>query len=209
MWCQQVRSCPTYTSSRQRKDGRAAAVRASVPSRWRYAPEPLARCSVKGRGHAAPVPPPGRPLPYPHPRPARLCAHRKPYPGLLSGSRPDPRDGPLSQAGAMALPRSQARGWVKAAKMAQRRRRAEDAGGPQGPAPGSQRAALYVHVSGDGRRGGGSAGPRAPVALVTPRARLPSFTGPRRGLGPVPWRGKVLPRRTEVSGVHNLVDLGK
>lgn len=193
---------PHYTSSRQRKDGRAAAVRASVPSRWRYAPEPLARCSDKGRGHAAPVPPPGRPLRYPHPRPARLCAHRKPYPGLLSGSRPDPRDGPLSQAGAMALPRSQAGGWVKAAKMAQRRRRAEDAGGPntQSPAPGSRRAALYVHVSGEGRRGGGSAGPRA---------RLPSFTGPRRGLGPVPWRGKVLARRTEVSGVHNLVDLGK
>uniref|UniRef100_A0AC11EGX8 Radical S-adenosyl methionine domain containing 1 n=1 Tax=Ovis aries TaxID=9940 RepID=A0AC11EGX8_SHEEP len=47
----------------------------------------------------------------------------------------------------MALPRSQARGWVKAAKMAQRRRRAEDAGGPntQSPAPGSRRAALYVH----------------------------------------------------------------
>ncbi|XP_059734229.1 radical S-adenosyl methionine domain-containing protein 1, mitochondrial isoform X1 [Bos taurus] len=45
----------------------------------------------------------------------------------------------------MALPRSQARGWVKAAKMAQRRRPADDTGGPQSPAPGSQRAALYVH----------------------------------------------------------------
>ncbi|XP_045020744.1 radical S-adenosyl methionine domain-containing protein 1, mitochondrial isoform X3 [Bubalus bubalis] len=45
----------------------------------------------------------------------------------------------------MALPRSQARGWVKAAKMAQRRRPAEDTGGPPSPAPGSQRAALYVH----------------------------------------------------------------
>nr|XP_020769857.1 radical S-adenosyl methionine domain-containing protein 1, mitochondrial isoform X2 [Odocoileus virginianus texanus] len=45
----------------------------------------------------------------------------------------------------MALPRAQARGWVKAAKLAQRRRPAEDTGGPQSPAPGSQRAALYVH----------------------------------------------------------------
>lgn len=109
----------------------------------------------------------------------------------------------------MALPRSQARGWVKAAKMAQRRRPADDTGGPQSPAPGSQRAALYVHVSGEGRRSRGSGGPRAPVALVTPWAHLPSFTGPRRGLGPVPWQGKILVRRTEVSGAHNLVDLDK
>ena len=179
---------PLYTSSRQRKDGREAAVRASVPSRWRYVPEPLARCSGKGRGHAAPVLPPGRPPPHPYPDPARLCAHRKTYPGLVSGSRPDPR---------------------KAAKMAQRRRPAEDTGGPQSPAPGSQRAALYVHVSGEGRRSRGSGGPRAPVALVTPWAHLPSFTGPRRGLGPVPWQGKILVRRTEVSGAHNLVDLDK
>lgn len=163
-------------------------MRASVPSRWRYVPEPLARCSGKGRGHAAPVLPPGRPPPHPYPDPARLCAHRKTYPGLVSGSRPDPR---------------------KAAKMAQRRRPAEDTGGPQSPAPGSQRAALYVHVSGEGRRSRGSGGPRAPVALVTPWAHLPSFTGPRRGLGPVPWQGKILVRRTEVSGAHNLVDLDK
>lgn len=90
---------PLYTSSRQRKDGREAAVRASVPSRWRYVPEPLARCSGKGRGHAAPVLPPGRPPPHPYPDPARLCAHRKTYPGLVSGSRPDPRNGPLSHSG--------------------------------------------------------------------------------------------------------------
>ncbi|XP_043327316.1 radical S-adenosyl methionine domain-containing protein 1, mitochondrial isoform X1 [Cervus canadensis] len=45
----------------------------------------------------------------------------------------------------MALPRAQARGWVKAAKLARRRRPAENTGGPQSPAPGSQRAALYVH----------------------------------------------------------------
>uniref|UniRef100_A0A480HS45 Radical S-adenosyl methionine domain-containing protein n=2 Tax=Sus scrofa TaxID=9823 RepID=A0A480HS45_PIG len=45
----------------------------------------------------------------------------------------------------MALPGTRARGWVRAANVAQRRRLSEDAGGTPSPAPGSQRAALYVH----------------------------------------------------------------
>ncbi|XP_037665678.1 radical S-adenosyl methionine domain-containing protein 1, mitochondrial isoform X2 [Choloepus didactylus] len=45
----------------------------------------------------------------------------------------------------MALPGARARGWAAAAKAAQRRHRAEGAGGQPSAAPRSQRAALYVH----------------------------------------------------------------
>ncbi|XP_032473365.1 radical S-adenosyl methionine domain-containing protein 1, mitochondrial [Phocoena sinus] len=142
-----LRSSP-HPCRRQRKDGRAAAVSAPVPSRWRCGPEPSRwRCgpepsrrrSDTGRGHAAPFLPPGRPT-----RPTGRFALG------LSRSRVLARapDRPAT-AGGTALPGVRARGWVKAAKMAQRRRLAEDAGGRRGPTPGSQRAALYVHVSGE------------------------------------------------------------
>lgn len=147
--------------------------------------------------------------PVPTPTPPGSARAVRPTLGLSRARVLPCATGRSAIAGAMALPRAQARGWVKAAKLARRRRPAENTGGPQSPAPGSQRAALYVHVSGEGRRSRGSGGPRAAVALVTPRAHLPSFTGPRRGLGPVPWQGKVLVRRTEVSGARNLVDLDK
>ncbi|TEA40253.1 hypothetical protein DBR06_SOUSAS8210207, partial [Sousa chinensis] len=87
----------------------------------------------------APFLPPGRPT-----RPG--SAHTGRFALGLSRSRVLARaPGLPATAGGTALPGVRARGWVKAAKMAQRRRLAEDAGGPRGPTPGSQRAALYVH----------------------------------------------------------------
>ncbi|XP_007176578.2 radical S-adenosyl methionine domain-containing protein 1, mitochondrial [Balaenoptera acutorostrata] len=133
-----LRSSP-HPSRRPRKDGRAAAVSAPVPSRWRCGPEPSRRRSDTGRGHAAPFLPPGRPT-----RPG--SAHTGRFALGSSRSRVLARaPGRPATAGGTALPGVRARGWVKAAKMAQRRRLAEDAGGPRGPMPGSQRAALYVH----------------------------------------------------------------
>lgn len=146
------------------------------PSRWRCGPEPSRRRSDTGRGHAAPLLPPGRPT-----RPTGRFALG------LSRSRVLARaPGRPATAGGTALPGVRARGWVKAAKMAQRRRLAEDAGGRRGPTPGSQRAALYVHVSGEVRRRLGRGGPEA-------RRRL-SRCEPTCRLSPLPdevW-GKCL-----------------
>ncbi|XP_004282660.2 radical S-adenosyl methionine domain-containing protein 1, mitochondrial, partial [Orcinus orca] len=117
----------------------AGGAAAPEPSRWRCGPEPSRRRSDTGRGHAAPFLPPGRPT-----RPG--SAHTGRFALGLSRSRVLARaPGRPATAGGTALPGVRARGWVKAAKMAQRRRFAEDAGGPRGPTPGSQRAALYVH----------------------------------------------------------------
>lgn len=72
--------------------------------------------------------------------------------------------------------------------MAQRRRLAEDAGGPRGPTPGSQRAALYVHVSGEGRRrlGRGVPEARRRLSRCEPTCRLSPV--PDEVWGPFPGR---------------------
>lgn len=182
---------PYYTSSHQRKDGRAAAVPAQqVALRPRALSAVLrqrARPRSPGPSARAAAPPAATPGP---PGSARAV---RPTLGL-SRARVLPRaTGRSAIAGAMALPRAQARGWVKAAKLAQRRRPAEDTGGAQSPAPGSQRAALYVHVSGEGGGVAGAEGRGPPWRLSRrgPTCR-PSPARGERGLGPVPWQGKVL-----------------
>lgn len=49
----------------------------------------------------------------------------------------------------MTLPRARVGVWAAAAKVAQRRHRVEDAGRSWSPVAQSERAALYVHVSGN------------------------------------------------------------
>lgn len=48
--------------------------------------------------------------------------------------------------------------WVAAARAAQRLPRVDSLGQPRSPEPASTRAALYVHVSGQGRVEGGGGG---------------------------------------------------
>lgn len=85
----------------------------------------------------------------------------------------------------MLLPRARVGVWAAAAKVAQRRHRVEDAGRSQSPAAQSERAALYVHVSGKEeaelwRRGRTGRNPHSDLSRVSSPAYFPR---PRRGLG--------------------------
>lgn len=171
----------------QGKEGQVAAVSAYVPGRWRQRPQaagpPGAPDTVLGR--AAPLPSAGAAPPV------RLCALCAPWarPGLGSGP---------AAVRTMTLPRARAAAWAAAARAAQRRRRVEGAGRSPRPVTRSQRAALYVHVSGEESTG------RLVSRDPTPR---PS---PLRGevlARTLPWQGDVRARGPEVLVLASAVTL--
>lgn len=139
-------------------------------------PGPPGASTDAARGHAAP--PPSAPVA----RSACLCTAWRPGRGSASGAS-SCRRSPPAAVGAMALPGARARGWAAAAKMAQRRRRAE--GASPSRAPRSQRAALYVHVSGRGTRGSRGAAP----GVQSLPAGFPRPQG-KSGMGPSALTGK-------------------
>lgn len=116
-----------------------------MSSRWRRRPETLGSLATPGeaiRGHAAPLTSAGAAhaaQPGTHPCRAR-CR------GLAS----------LLSAALRAMVPSRVRTgrWVAAARAAQRRPRVDSLGQPPSPKCTSTRAALYVHVSGQGSAGG-------------------------------------------------------
>lgn len=165
----------------QRKEGQVAAVSAYVPGRWRQRPQapgpPGASDAALRR--AAPLPSAGAA------QPVRLCAPRAPWARLGLGSCRVHRAARPAAERTMSLPRARAGAWAAAAKVAQRRRRVEGAGRSPSPVTRSQRAALYVHVSGEE-----AAGQESTRGLVTRE--------PTRRLSPLP--GEVLARTRALAG---------
>ncbi|XP_049715266.1 radical S-adenosyl methionine domain-containing protein 1, mitochondrial isoform X2 [Elephas maximus indicus] len=129
--------CPTPAPEEDRQE---VAVRTPVSSRWRRRPEaPGSPGTSSSKGRCPRVTQPFL-LPL-----SALVAHLARLAELFVSWARLGLGFLLAAPNAMTLPRFRPRGWVAATKAAQRRHQAEAAGGPRGPAPRSQRAALYVH----------------------------------------------------------------
>lgn len=117
-------------SGHQRKESGAVGVSASMSGRWRRTPEAPIRAFTQPLFLA-----PGRPT---DPTQCTLGALRAPIFPRAPGCWPSVR--------AMALPGVRAGARAAATKMVQRCRRVDGTERSQSPGPGTQRAALYVHV---------------------------------------------------------------
>lgn len=128
---------------RERTDGRLClAHRRPAGGAVEQRPRALgARSEAAAEGHAA----------LPSAR-ATHAAQLRAYPCAL-GAPPARIPAPAALQ-AMVLSRAAARSYVAAAKAAQRRHRVDGTGKSPSPPPASQRAALYVHVSGRGQGAG-------------------------------------------------------
>ncbi|XP_049715265.1 radical S-adenosyl methionine domain-containing protein 1, mitochondrial isoform X1 [Elephas maximus indicus] len=164
--------CPTPAPEEDRQE---VAVRTPVSSRWRRRPEaPGSPGTSSSKGRCPRVTQPFL-LPL-----SALVAHLARLAELFVSWARLGLGFLLAAPNAMTLPRFRPRGWVAATKAAQRRHQAEAAGGPRGPAPRSQRAALYVHVSvGGGARGTRPWRSRAQVAAYDPVNSRVVFSRPQ------------------------------
>lgn len=130
-------------------------------------PRALSGVRQRARPRSPPVPPPGAaPLLPPPPRPALRAPCSTPLRARVltratGCSAKRARHGPPAVPGPRL--RKAAGRWLGGAA-ARRTRRTQH---PEPRACGSRRAALYIHVSGEGRRGGGSAG-RGPACRPSP-----------------------------------------
>lgn len=139
-------------SGHRRKENREVAVSASMPGRWRRTPEAPSRAVTQPL-----FLPLGRST---DPTLRTLGASRARIFPRTPGCRPSVR--------AMALPGVRAGAGAAATKMVQRRRRVDSAERSQSPGPGTERAAVYVHVR--RRRSSGVKAAPAVTHIVTFRA---------------------------------------
>lgn len=151
-------------SGHQRKESRAVAVSASMPGRWRRTP------AAPSRAVTQPLfLPQGRPT---NPTLRTLGASRARIFPRAPGCRPSVR--------AMVLPGVRAGAGAAATKMVQMRCRVDGSERSQSPGPGTQRAAVYVHVSGkeEAQFGGQGRASRNPHSDFSPVSRHAYFPHP-------------------------------